>query len=93
MRAPGEQYPRAVQNVSRRLPISLYPYLTHRTTSCTNANDKTKGDRGVYYVERWADIYLQDALARLRPQIKGFDLLIEDVYSIQQTCAYEVRGA
>ncbi|KAI0373827.1 phytase [Pilatotrama ljubarskyi] len=57
--------------------------------TCTNARDHAKGDRGVHYVRQWADIYLQDALARLRPQIDGLDLTIEDVYIMQQLCAYE----
>ena len=59
--------------------------------SCPNANDRSKSDRGVWYVQRWADIYLKDARDRLAKQILGFDLTIENIYSMQQTCAYEVR--
>ncbi len=47
-------------------------------------------DRGKWYVEHWAAIYLKDALARLKPQLKGYDLTIEDIYVLQQMCAYEV---
>ncbi|KAI0349614.1 phytase [Trametes cingulata] len=57
--------------------------------TCPNARDHAKGDRGVHYVRQWADIYLQDALARLQPQIHGLHLSIEDVYTMQQLCAYE----
>jgi hypothetical protein len=49
-----------------------------------------KSDRGVWYNSHWADIYLQDAQKRLAKEIKGFDLTIEDVYTMQQMCAYEV---
>jgi len=58
--------------------------------SCLNAGDKTKGDRGSWYIERWADIYLKDARKRLQEQLHGLDLSIEDVYTMQQMCPYEV---
>jgi len=45
---------------------------------------------GVRYTEHWADIYLQNARKRLAKELKGFDLTIEDVYTMQQLCAYEV---
>jgi len=57
---------------------------------CPNANDSKKSDRGVWYLQKWAAIYLADALARLQAQISGYTLTIEDVYTMQQTCAYEV---
>jgi len=40
-------------------------------------------------VKEWASVYLKDALARLQPQMKGYDLSIEDIYIFQQLCAYE----
>lgn len=61
--------------------------------SCPNADIKNKSDRGTWYVRKWADIYLKDAQARLAPQLKGYDLSIEDVYTLQQMCAYEVSGS
>lgn len=64
---------------------TLAPYKT-----CPNAQNNAKSDRGVWYVTRWADIYLKDARARLATEIKGFDLTVEDVYTMQQMCAYEV---
>ncbi|KAG5640451.1 hypothetical protein DXG03_008594 [Asterophora parasitica] len=63
---------------------TLAPYDT-----CPNARIRTKSDRGIYYVKRWAAIYLKKARARLQPQLKGYELTIEDVYIMQQMCAYE----
>jgi len=40
-------------------------------------------------VREWAGIYLQAAVERLGPQLHGYDLSIEDVYTLQQLCAYE----
>ena len=60
--------------------------------SCPNSNDKDKADRGVWFVERWANIYLKEAHARLAPQLHGYDLSIQDVYTMQQLCAYEVSA-
>ena len=60
------------------------------TFSCSNAGNSTKGNRGQWYMERWADIYLKDARKRLEEQLHGLDLSIEDVYTMQQLCPYEV---
>jgi len=38
-------------------------------------------------VKQWNSIYLKDALARLKSDITGFDLTIEDVYIMQQVCS------
>jgi len=54
--------------------------------TCNNANINEKGDRGAWYIEHWADIFFSE-----RPQaIEGYDLAIEDAYTMQQLCAYEV---
>ena len=58
--------------------------------SCPNANDYSKADRGTPFVREWTEIYLKDAIQRLQSQIAGFELQIEDVYTMQQMCAYEV---
>ncbi|EJD54727.1 phosphoglycerate mutase-like protein [Auricularia subglabra TFB-10046 SS5] len=63
---------------------TLCPYKT-----CPNARDPTKSDRAIPYLKQWAGVYLKAAQERLQPQIKGYDLTIEDVYIMQQTCAYE----
>ncbi|GLB35545.1 putative phosphoglycerate mutase-like protein [Lyophyllum shimeji] len=63
---------------------TLAPYKT-----CPNANDRSKASRSLFYVKRWAARYLKDAIARLQPQIEGYQLTVEDVYTMQQMCAYE----
>ena len=51
--------------------------------------NKAISDRGRPHVAKWASIYLEDARKRLQPQLDGFKLTIEDVYIMQQLCAYE----
>ncbi|KAJ8699287.1 hypothetical protein PTI98_002418 [Pleurotus ostreatus] len=63
---------------------TLAPYDT-----CPNARDKLKSDRGLWYVKKWAPIYLRDARSRIQAHLKGFDLTYEDVFTMQQMCAYE----
>ena len=63
---------------------TLAPYKT-----CTN--DSTKGDRGVWYVRKWVEVYLKDARERLGGLLDGMKLDYEDVYTMQMLCAYEVR--
>jgi hypothetical protein len=58
--------------------------------TCPNSNIHDKATRGMWYMERWAAIYLKDAHERLSKDLKGFDLTIEEVYMMQQMCAYEV---
>lgn len=71
-----------------RTACSSFTDIVHR---CSNADDKTKSDRAIWYVRRWAAVYLKEAHARLAPQLKGYELSIEDIYTLQQMCAYEVR--
>ncbi|CCM02907.1 uncharacterized protein FIBRA_05021 [Fibroporia radiculosa] len=63
---------------------TLAPYKT-----CPNAAFPSKSDRAFPYLQQWTSIYLRDALARLAPQLQGYNLTIEDVYTFQQLCAYE----
>jgi hypothetical protein len=44
-------------------------------------------------VKEWASIYLKAAQDRLQNQIDGYTFTIEDVYIMQQMCAYEVGFA
>jgi hypothetical protein len=44
-------------------------------------------------VKKWASIYLKAAQYRLQKQIDGYTFTIEDVYIMQQMCAYEVGFA
>ena len=80
-----------MRHIKRETPFINPPraWLTRRN-SCPNADDKSKADRAIWYVRKWANIYLKDAQTRLAPQLKGYDLSIEDVYTLQQMCAYEV---
>ncbi|KAJ3514761.1 hypothetical protein NMY22_g14639 [Coprinellus aureogranulatus] len=78
------QYQQSITIEADGFNNTLAPYKT-----CPNAKDRSKSDRGVWYLQRWADIYLKDARNRLAEQIPGFDLTIEHVYSMQMTCAYE----
>ena len=81
------QYQQSITIEANGFNNTLAPYKT-----CPNAGDRSKSDRGVTYVKEWASIYLKDALDRLRPQMLGYELTIEDVYTLQQMCAYEVCG-
>ena len=58
--------------------------------TCTNANNDI-GNFGSVQANKWAAIYLQDAVKRLAPQIKGINLTLSDVFGMQEMCAYEVR--
>jgi hypothetical protein len=44
-------------------------------------------------VKEWANIYLKVAQDKLQKQIDGYTLTVEDVYTMQQMCAYEVGFA
>jgi hypothetical protein len=44
-------------------------------------------------VKEWTNIYLKEAQERLQEQIDGYTFTIEDVYTMQQMCAYEVSVA
>lgn len=64
---------------------TLAPYDT-----CTNANNAV-AQFGTAQAVKWAEIYLQAPLKRLAPLVKGVNLTLTDVLSMQETCAYEVR--
>ena len=59
--------------------------------TCPNARNTSRGDRALPFVREWAETYLQDALKRLSQMLEGYKLTVEDVYTMQQMCAYEVR--
>jgi Histidine phosphatase superfamily (branch 2) len=66
---------------------TLAPYKT-----CDNESKDGKGDRGVWYVRKWTEVYLKDARKRLGALLEGVELDYEDVYVMQLLCAYEVRS-
>jgi hypothetical protein len=43
-------------------------------------------------VRQWAEVFLADAKKRIQPMLEGYTLVAEDVYSMMQMCAYEVRS-
>ncbi|KZP04082.1 phosphoglycerate mutase-like protein [Athelia psychrophila] len=62
--------------------------LSPRKT-CPNTGDPRKDGLSVAKVKQWVAIYLASARDRLGAQMKGYDLTVEDVYTMQQMCAYE----
>ena len=44
----------------------------------------------MWYISRWAEKYLRHAQKRLQKHLHGLELSIQDVYIMQQMCAYEV---
>ncbi|KAG6839977.1 hypothetical protein C0991_009915 [Blastosporella zonata] len=73
------KYQQSITIEKKDISNSLAPYYT-----CPNALVPAKGFRGAYYVKRWADIYLKAAHDRLKPDLKGYALSIEEVYIMQQ---------
>lgn len=78
------QYQQSITIEARGFNNTLAPY-----TTCPNADIPSKADRGTFYVQNWANVYLKDAHKRLQSQLHGLTLTIEDVYTLQQMCAYE----
>ncbi|KAF9480866.1 phosphoglycerate mutase-like protein [Pholiota conissans] len=78
------QYQQSITIEAEGFNNTLAPYKT-----CPNANLKTKSDRGLWYISRWAEIYLKDAQKRLQKDMHGMELSIQDVYIMQQLCPYE----
>ncbi|KAF8167786.1 histidine phosphatase superfamily [Crassisporium funariophilum] len=62
---------------------TLAPY-----SNCANANNAVTSFGGVQAI-KWATIYLQPALKRLSPLLKGYSLKVPDLIAMQQLCAYE----
>jgi hypothetical protein len=60
---------------------------------CPNTSDRSKSGRGTSSVKEWASVYLKAAQDRLQMQIDGYTFTIEDMYIMQQMCAYEVGFA
>lgn len=41
--------------------------------------------------DKWAEIYLKNALSRVGSQIEGLNLTITDLFEMQELCAFEVE--
>ncbi|KAK2460651.1 hypothetical protein APHAL10511_007121 [Amanita phalloides] len=78
------QYQESITIEAKGFNNTLSPYMT-----CPNAKDYKKAMRGVWYVRRWADKYLKSARKRLQSELRGVELSIEDVFTMQLMCAYE----
>jgi hypothetical protein len=57
---------------------------------CQNANNAIASYGGTQ-ANKWAAIYLQDAVNRLQRSITGFTLNTSMLIAMQELCAYEVR--
>jgi hypothetical protein len=66
---------------------TLSPYF-----NCANANNNI-GNFGNVQANAWAAVYLQPALERFSQEIRGVNLTISNLVSMQQLCAYEVCGS
>lgn len=60
---------------------TLAPYF-----QCPNSNNPF----GSAQINKWDQIYLNAALKRLSPFIRGYQLQLSDLVAMQQLCAYEV---
>ncbi|KAK7691641.1 hypothetical protein QCA50_005040 [Cerrena zonata] len=78
------QYQQSITIEEKGFNNTLAPYKT-----CPNAETSGKSNRSLFYVREWAQRYLAAAHARLAPQLEGYSLSIEDVFTMQQLCAYE----
>lgn len=63
---------------------TLAPYF-----HCPNSNNPI----GSVQASKWENIYLQSALKRLTPFIRGYQLKLKDLVAMQQLCAYEVNDS
>ncbi|EJD00233.1 phosphoglycerate mutase-like protein [Fomitiporia mediterranea MF3/22] len=57
--------------------------------NCDNQGKPGITDLGTTMANKWRDVYLQDALSRLAPQVQGLNLTTNDMLSMQEACAYE----
>ncbi|KAH7910544.1 histidine phosphatase superfamily [Hygrophoropsis aurantiaca] len=78
------QYQQQITIEANGFNNTFAPYET-----CPNAKAHNKADRSLTYVKEWTSIYLHHAHKRLQHHIPGFNLTIEDVYTMQKLCAYE----
>ncbi|KAG9087565.1 hypothetical protein FS749_002836, partial [Ceratobasidium sp. UAMH 11750] len=60
--------------------------------NCPNAYTAEPAKRGQWYIQRWADMYLKDALARIEKSTPGVKWTIEDIYALQTLCPYETTA-
>ncbi|TIA87771.1 hypothetical protein E3P99_02973 [Wallemia hederae] len=61
----------------------------NNTLNPSQTCEQEAADQGDKLKEEWYNHYLQDALTRLNAQAVNFDFTIDDVYALQDICAYE----
>ncbi|KIM58916.1 hypothetical protein SCLCIDRAFT_127317 [Scleroderma citrinum Foug A] len=81
------QYEQVITIESKGFNNTLAPYR-----SCLNNEDRSKAYRGLGPANEWATRYLENAVKRLQKHISGMTLTVDDLYAMQQTCAYETVG-
>ncbi|CAE6530133.1 unnamed protein product [Rhizoctonia solani] len=79
-----KQYQQLVMIRNPGINNTVSPDLT-----CPNAHINERANRGLWYVKKWANIYLKDALARFQKDTSGFEWTVEDVMATQYLCPYE----
>ncbi|KAG6331252.1 hypothetical protein ID866_7837 [Astraeus odoratus] len=78
------QYQQVITIEARGFNNTLAPYR-----SCRNNDDRRKAYRGVAPSYEWKTVYLKNAVRRLQEHVSGMELTIDDVFAMQETCAYE----
>ncbi|KAL4077052.1 histidine phosphatase superfamily [Scleroderma yunnanense] len=78
------QYQQVITIEARGFNNTLAPYR-----SCRNNEDRSKAYRGIGPSTKWAARYLDKALKRLQRHVSGMELTVADLFSMQETCAYE----
>ncbi|KAF8688406.1 Phosphoglycerate mutase-like protein, partial [Rhizoctonia solani] len=79
-----KQYQQLIMVRNPGINNTISPDLT-----CPNAHRTGRADRGLWYMKKWTNIYLKDALARFQKDTSGFEWTIEDVFATQYLCPYE----
>ncbi|CAE6441606.1 unnamed protein product [Rhizoctonia solani] len=79
-----KQYQQLIMIRNPGINNTISPDLT-----CPNAHITGRADRGLWYMKKWTNIYLKDALARFQNNTSGFEWTIEDVFATQYLCPYE----
>ncbi|KAG1849295.1 phosphoglycerate mutase-like protein [Suillus subalutaceus] len=78
------QYQQQIMIEAEGFNNTLAPYR-----SCANNDVPSGGYRGQPYADAWKAVYLKDTVPRLQQYLDGFELDVEDVYAMQELCAFE----
>ncbi|KAG1782255.1 histidine phosphatase superfamily [Suillus placidus] len=78
------QYQQQIMIEAKDFNNTLAPYR-----SCANNDIPDRGYRGQPYADAWKAVYLRDTVPHLQQYLEGFELDVEDVYAMQELCAFE----